>query len=102
MKTKPRIHAYASAVRMLIRGATNHDIAEKTGMQYETVCAFTVQLKAAGAVRIADWEHTNPARRVYKIGAGPDAPRPNCERTRIRKIKEQARAERKQKAQAAQ
>lgn len=72
--------AYAEAIAMLIeRGGTVSEVAEQSGMRYNTVRKLVRALHRRGVLRIALWKRDGIGRErlpVYIVGKGPDAVRP--------------------------
>lgn len=70
----------ASLLRLLMGGSYSlYEMADKTGMDYETVRPFVNELHAAGVVHITDWRRrANVARwtALYTLGTSIDAPKP--------------------------
>ena len=69
---------FARMIRMLIDGATVHEIVEETGLHKVTVTRYTRELHKAGALHIAYWEADSLGRECikgYRIGDQRDAPR---------------------------
>lgn len=71
-----------AAITEVLRGQalTVRDLAAKVFLCHEQVRRYVVELHAAGAVRIVRWSVQKEGREtripVFRLGAGPDAPRP--------------------------
>lgn len=72
----------AHMIRLLMDGMHSlSDIAEKTGMDYETVRPFVKELHAAGVVHIAGYRKRVKVAKpsaLYAFGVGIDAPYPQA------------------------
>lgn len=70
----------AHMIRLIMDGMYSiSDIAEKTGMDYETVRPFLKELHAAGVVHIAGYRRRVKVAKpsaLYALGMGVDAPYP--------------------------
>ena len=69
---------FARMVKMLLDGATVHEIADETGLHKVTVTRYTRELHKARAVHIAHWEADSLGRECikgYRIGDQRDVPR---------------------------
>lgn len=111
-RNPPRNHTYRKAqvkmgavlygrmVEMMLHGTFScREIAEETGLHYNTVLEYTRQLYRAGAAHIAHWDKDSHGRdliKIYKIGKGKDA-----KRQKLTQAERQARVRLKHKALAA-
>lgn len=79
---------YAAFLAALMRGGnTTYELAEKTGMDYETVRPFINELHTAGLVHIIGWRRTGKVGKpsaVWVLGEGADVPRPTPRTSRQR------------------
>lgn len=71
--------SYALMVKNLTHGDMScEELAEVTGLHSETIYAYTRELHKVGAIYIAKYDKDTLGRhtiKVYKLGAGVDAPR---------------------------
>lgn len=86
----------ARLIKLLLDGDMACDeLAQATGLHYVTVLQYTRELHRAGAAHVAEWRadgRGSHTRKVYKLGAKPDAKRPKltpAERTRNYRIRKQ-------------
>lgn len=69
----------AQLIKALVPGdLTIQELAEVSGLHYQTVRGYLLELWKVGAIHIARWDQDGRGRhiiRVYKLGPGKDAPR---------------------------
>lgn len=90
---------FARMIKMLLDGATVHEIAEETGLHKVTVTRYTRELHKAKAVHVAYWEADSLGRECikgYRIGEQRDVPRQKrkttAQRTALHRQRKQQRA----------
>lgn len=89
----------AKLIKLLLRGlSSTQDIANETGMDYETVRPMIKELRAEKVVRVGSWRLDSMGRAsiaVWELGEGPDAPKPPSKTGLQRTRKYQTRRDQK-------
>ena len=90
--------SFSKLIALMLKGDLScHELAEETGLHYVTVLQQTRALYLAGACRIVRYDpdtRGRPCIKIYKIGKGPDCPRPCKPRAQISADYRRRKAER--------